>query len=312
MTLINLLCHLPNFAGSLFVVALLASALSWTFSGAIVAVWLVSGALVFHRPTERTLARRQLRLRRPTPRERARLEPVWHLVTARAGVAAYTYELWVEDSDDINAVAAAGHIVGVTRFALNRLPDGELAAVLAHELGHHMGGHTWSSQLGYWYALPGRLAWQGLRGVIGFVFMVSRAFGCLGTGVFVVLIGGVALATLGATFGLPLLFLVMPYTLAAVGRQAELRADRHAALLGFAPTLATVVAKSAVAQEPGEDEKRPNSDVKKKNPGMLVSLLETHPDGSERIERLRHYLPSTTATPTVPVTAKGAVQVRSS
>jgi Zn-dependent protease with chaperone function len=27
------------------------------------------------------------------------------------------------------------HIVGVTRFAVNELPNGELAAVLAHELG---------------------------------------------------------------------------------------------------------------------------------------------------------------------------------
>lgn len=103
-------------------------------------VWLASGALLFHRPTEDLLARHLLRLHRPMPDEYARLAPVWREVTARAGVDGRTYELWVEDSDHLNAYAAAYHIVGVTRFALDHLPSSQLAAVLAHELGHHTGG----------------------------------------------------------------------------------------------------------------------------------------------------------------------------
>lgn len=102
------------------------------------ALWLASGALAFHRPTEDLLARYLLGLRRPMPPEAARLEPVWREVTAVAGVDGAVYQLWVEESDDLNAYAAAGHIVGVTRFALEQLPSGQLAAVLAHELGHHM------------------------------------------------------------------------------------------------------------------------------------------------------------------------------
>ena len=108
----------------------------------VIIAWILSGALVFHRPTESALARPLLHLRYPTPQERAKLEPVWREVTARAGVEGRNYELWVEDSDGLNAVAAAGHIVGVTRFAMNELPNGELAAVMAHELGHHVGGHA--------------------------------------------------------------------------------------------------------------------------------------------------------------------------
>ncbi|WP_235967803.1 M48 family metalloprotease [Streptomyces mesophilus] len=52
--------------------------------------------------------------------------------------------MWTEESQDLNAYAAAGHTVGVSRFALENLPSAQLAAVLAHELGHHTGGHAWS------------------------------------------------------------------------------------------------------------------------------------------------------------------------
>ena len=88
-------------------------------------LWLVSGALVFHRPTEDFLARHLLRLHRPVPAEYARLAPVWSEVTARAGIDSRTYDLWIEDSEDLNAYAAAGNIVGVTRFALDHLPTSQ-------------------------------------------------------------------------------------------------------------------------------------------------------------------------------------------
>ncbi|WP_406104658.1 M48 family metalloprotease [Streptomyces sp. NBC_01003] len=131
-----------------------------------------------------------------TAQERQRLEPVWREVTARAGVDARTYELWVEDSDGLNAVAAAGHIVGVTRFAMSELPNGESAAVTAHELGHHVGGHTWSSLLGYWCALPGRIAWRVFRGIGRALFKVSKSFSCFGVGYFLLVFGSVALTTI--------------------------------------------------------------------------------------------------------------------
>ncbi|GAA2947165.1 M48 family metalloprotease [Streptomyces erythrogriseus] len=251
--------------------------------------WLASGALVFHRPTESALARHLLRLRYPTPQERATLEPVWREVTARAGVEGRAYELWVEDSDSLNAVAAAGHIVGVTSFALNRLPNGELAAVMAHELGHHVGGHAWSGLLGHWYALPGRIAWRLLRAVTGFLFHVSRAFSCIGVAFFGLCVGGIAFATISTLYGLPLLLLGMPYALAAVGRRSELRADRHAAALGFAPMLAAVLEKlhqqeqqrlAAAGQGGGAQPKET----------AASRLLSSHPDYHTRLYHLQEYL----------------------
>lgn len=285
----NLLLHLPNFLCSLFVVGLV-SALFGDFALVVVLLWIASGALVFHRPTESALARHLLRLRYPTPQERAKLEPVWREVTARAGVEGRTYELWVEDSDSLNAVAAAGHIVGVTRFAMNQLPNGELAAVMAHELGHHVGGHAWSGLLGYWYALPGRIAWHVLKAVSAVAFHVSKAFGCFGVAFVVLLVGGLAFATISTLYGLPLLILGVPYALAAVGRRSELRADEHAAALGFAPMLAAVLDKLHRQEQYERAEVTARNGGIPVEEGALSRLLSSHPDHHTRLHHLQPYL----------------------
>ncbi|MFI1356890.1 M48 family metalloprotease [Streptomyces sp. NPDC020898] len=285
----NLLLYLPNFLCSLLVVSMF-SLFFGDLAFLVIIAWVLSGALVFHRPTESALARRLLHLRYPTPQERAKLEPVWREVTARAGVEGRTYELWVEDSDGLNAVAAAGHIVGVTRFAMNELPNGELAAVMAHELGHHVGGHAWSGLLGYWYAQPGRIAWRVLRAVSVVVFKVSRAFSCFGIGFVVLILGSIAMATISTLYGLPLLILGVPYALAAVGRRAELRADEHAAALGFAPMLAAVLGKLH------QEEQRQTAALAALSGGVppeespLSKLLSSHPDYYTRLHHLQPYL----------------------
>ncbi|WP_240982858.1 M48 family metalloprotease, partial [Streptomyces sp. S3(2020)] len=285
----SLLLHLPNFLCSLFVVGLV-SAFFGDFALVVILLWIASGALVFHRPTESALARHLLRLRYPTPQERAKLEPVWREVTARAGVEGRTYELWVEDSDSLNAVAAAGHIVGVTRFAMNQLPNGELAAVLAHELGHHVGGHAWSGLLGYWYALPGRIAWRVLKAVSTVAFHVSKAFGCFGVAFVVMLVGGLAFATVSTLYGLPLLILGVPYALAAVGRRSELRADEHAAALGFAPMLAAVLDKLHRQEQYTQAEVTARNGGVPVEEGALSRLLSSHPDHHTRLHHLQPYL----------------------
>lgn len=287
----SLLLYAPNFLCSLLVMALL-SLFIGGIGPVLLIAWLLSGLLVFHRPTESTIARRMLGLRHPTADEQAKLEPVWREVSRRAGVTAGTYELWIEDSDGLNAVAAAGHIVGVTRFALHQLPNGQLAAVLAHELGHHVGGHSWASLLGYWYALPGRLAWKFLRGCARIALRISAAFSCLG---FVVLGATMllfALVTISSLYGLPLLVLAAPYALAAVGRRAELRADQHAAALGFAPMLAAVLNQMHQAEQHAEQQaaqvaRRTGKQVKE---SQLSKLLASHPDYYERLHHLQPWL----------------------
>ncbi|QWB23681.1 MULTISPECIES: M48 family metalloprotease [Streptomyces] len=282
----SLALHLPHVAASLTVVFVVSYALShlihlpwWLLFGS----WVLSGALVFHRPCERLLARWLFGLRYPTPEEDRRLRPVWHEVTARAGVDAKAYQLWMEESDEINALAAAGHIVGVTSHSLRTLTPAQLAGVLAHELGHHTRGHAWASLLSLWYALPARLAWRLLR-------LLCTRLGLLPTGAAAVVIGVagallIALAT--ATYGLVFLPLATPYLVAAVSRRSELRADEHAAGLGFAPQLMAVLHqerdREVTAGVPGPAFSKG---------GMIARLLDSHPDVHTRLHRLQAHLDS--------------------
>lgn len=209
------------------------------------AVWLLSGPLVFHRSAEAAIARYLLRMRRPTPAEAERLGAVWEEVTRRAGVNQCTYELWVQERAELNATAAAGHIVGVTRHALERLPNSQLAAVLAHELGHHVGGHTWAGMLADWYALPARTVWRlittGLLLLLGSRNVAGIACGgCLSvTFVWFVYV----LTFTESMWWLTLPVAAGPLLVAWLHRRAECRADDYAAGLGFGDELMAVLAE---------------------------------------------------------------------
>ncbi|MFE1247723.1 M48 family metalloprotease [Streptomyces sp. NPDC058735] len=286
----SLALHLPHMAASLAVIFVLSYALShlsglpWPL---LFGCWALSGALVFHRPCERLMARWVFGLRHPTPEEARRLRPVWREVTARAGVEASGYQLWIEDSNELNALAAAGHIVGVTSHSLRSLTPAQLGGVLAHELGHHTRGHAWASLLSFWYAWPARLAWRPL-------LRLSTRLGRLPTGAAAMVIGltgAVVISLATATYGLIFLPLATPYLLAAVSRRSELRADEHAALLGFAPQLMSVLLR-----ERGREEARPvaatSLGMASARTGITACLLDSHPDVTTRLHHLQAYLES--------------------
>ncbi|MCX5092187.1 M48 family metalloprotease [Streptomyces sp. NBC_00365] len=286
----QLAVQVPGFLVSLAVVAsfalgILGTAMGWL----VILAWLASGALVFHRPTELAFARHVMKLRVPLAEERARLEPIWREVTARAGIEAHSYELMVENSTDLNAVAAAGHVVGVTTYALNDIPSSNLAAVLAHELGHHTGGHAWTGLLGYWYSLPGRIAWAFMRGIARIAIRVASVFSLAATGMVYLFIGVFVIGGFVAAWYITVPLVIAPYLLAYVGRQGELRADRQAADLGFAPQLAQVLYHFQ-AQEDAVKAQAAAQGRKLKEPGGLARLLTTHPDNYTRLQALEPYL----------------------
>jgi Zn-dependent protease with chaperone function len=74
-----------------------------------------------------------------------------------------------------------------------------------------------------------------------------------------------------------------------VGRQGELRADRQAADLGFAPQLAQVLYHFQ-AQEDAVKAQAAAQGRKLKEPGGLARLLTTHPDNYTRLQALEPYL----------------------
>src|SRR6266581_1997292 len=115
--------------------------------------WTLSAALMLVRPVEDRVGHLLFRIRRPTRAERARIDPIWAGICARAGADPARYLLRVESSELVNAFALGGHFVAVTRVALD-LPDDMLEAVMAHELGHHRDLHPLATGLAWWYLLP--------------------------------------------------------------------------------------------------------------------------------------------------------------
>ncbi|WP_369248564.1 M48 family metalloprotease [Streptomyces sp. R41] len=286
----QLATQVPSFLVSLAVVAAVAVAMFGTAVGwLVVLAWLASGALVFHRPTELLFARRAFKLRAPLATERARLEPIWREVTARAGIEADTYELMVENSDDLNASAVAGHVVGVTTYSLNKIPSSNLAAVLAHELGHHVGGHAWAGLLGYWYSLPGRIAWALTRGLARIAIAVASVFSAAATGFLILFMGAFLVMGFLVAWYITIPLVIAPYLLAYAGRLGELRADQQAAALGFATEMVQVL-HHFQAEENAAKAYAAAQGKKLKEPGGLAKLLTTHPDNITRIRALEPYL----------------------
>ncbi|MFC9699094.1 M48 family metalloprotease [Streptomyces sp. NPDC056943] len=263
----HLLVTLPIGLISLGVVAFLSAMVNSVLAVIVPVLWLFSGPLVFQRKVEAAIARRLFGMRRPTPEEARRLDAVWEQVTRRAGVDRETYELWIQERTELNATAAAGHIVAVTRHAMERLPNSRLAAVLAHELGHHVGGHTWAAMLADWYALPARAAG---RAVLALLFLLFRTKHWAGIACGSCLSLMIVQALVMFTFVEGMWWFVLPVAagpllIAWLHRRAEFRADAYAVGLGFGEALETVlVAEAQAAAVPGAPQQGPAQSA----PGM--------------------------------------------
>ncbi|MEU2507548.1 M48 family metalloprotease [Streptomyces sp. NPDC007863] len=236
-----------------------ASAIVHIALGVVVPIaWLLSGPLVFNRRVETAIAQRMFGMRRPSPEEARRLDAVWEQVTRRAGVDRENYELWVQERAELNATAAAGHIVAVTRHALDRLSNTRLAAVLAHELGHHVGGHTWAAMLADWYAMPARVAGRLILALIVFLFGVRNKAGFACGGCLTLMIGWFLfnLTVVQGMWWLVVPVTVAPLLIAWLHRHAEFKADAYAVGLGFGEALEDVLLREgrgegAAAWPPG-------------------------------------------------------------
>lgn len=249
----HLLVTLPIGVISLGVVVFLSALVNPVLAVVVPVVWLLSGPLVFHRKVESAIARRLFGMRRPTPEEEQRLDLVWEQVTRRAGVDRETYELWIQERTELNATAAAGHIVAVTRHAMDRLPNSRLGAVLAHELGHHVGGHTWAAMLADWYALPARAAGRAIVVLLFVLFRTKHWAGIACGGCLTLMIVQFLFVF---TFVQGYWWFVLPVAagpllVAWLHRRAEFKADAYAVGLGFGQALETVLVEEAQAAVQG-------------------------------------------------------------
>lgn len=291
-TAVRLLAGLPWFLCSLFILGMVALvAVAGAGAGdsvqgivvlGVAVLFLVSGVAVFLPRTEALFAIVVFRYRRPTDDEARYLQPIWDEVTQTAGVDGSRYSLWVKDADEVNAFAAAGHVVAVTRWALRSLPPQHLAAVLAHELGHHIGGHSWAGLLTYWYSLPTRL----VRRVFYLIaYVVGSAMSVFRGGLVLqapaqflplVVIGYAAYKVHPALLAI----IVVPFLLAWFTRLGERYADRFAAKIGYGPLLIEVF----------DGWLRSGMDAARRRRGIRANVMATHPTCAARIRALQKYL----------------------
>ncbi|GAB2660968.1 M48 family metalloprotease [Kribbella swartbergensis] len=244
-TAATLLTAIPWFFWSFVTVSWIAGIVGFGYGWIIVALWILSGAIVFIQSVEELIARYLFRLRKPTLVEDQRIASVWPQLSSGAGVDASKYSVWVQESEDANATPTPGHTVAVTTWSLYNLPAAHLEAVLAHELSHHLGGRTWLSLLSFWYSIPARCALIAVR-ALGRLMKAVPAVGCLVIGFVTVGYLGILLAvlTFDDSLTLPLLFLtpfVAPPILAWLGRREVMQADRRAASMGYGPTIVQVL-----------------------------------------------------------------------
>jgi Zn-dependent protease with chaperone function len=112
------------------------------------------GVVLFSRPVQRLVFARMLGARTPTSREILALQPAWEIVSQANHFSPDRFVLAIVNSDETNAFACGGHLLVVSSYAINNLSQDQLTGVLAHELSHHMGGHTVALTISQWMSLP--------------------------------------------------------------------------------------------------------------------------------------------------------------
>ncbi len=210
--------------------------------------------------------------RAPTAEEWDRLSPAWETVRAQVDKGAKRrWRLRVIEIDNVNAAAAGGSLVMVTDYALRALPDDELQAILAHELGHHAGLHPITLLAQSWLMRP--ILWADwaavkLHNALGVITNFSR----MNMFVLVVLLG-VQLVIRVLVLVLRLIVQIAFGTLMFFQRKAEHKADDTAVTLGFGAGLLNAMHRFERYEAENDS-------------AQLSWWSNTHPTPSSRIMRI--------------------------
>jgi Zn-dependent protease with chaperone function len=121
-------------------------------------IWLGSGLFVLLPVVSPELVAWLVGARSPSASELERFAPAFDRVCRRAAVDPSRFNLRVIDPPPwykgvwLNGAAGGLWLLALSRDALRLLDDGELEALLAHELGHLLGSDALSRSLVVWYA----------------------------------------------------------------------------------------------------------------------------------------------------------------
>lgn len=274
----------PEMVGSLLLLLVLFGWLG-AWEGLVLLVWLTAGGLALTRRGERCAVRASCGFRRPTDRQTALLTTAWAIALASYQLSPADVDLYVQRSSQPNACAAGGRSIAVTTGVLDevvarRIGTGELAAVLAHELGHHAAGGTRLGLAALWLAAPWRTAAHLARAlarplarrqprtplvliaVVGITVAVGQLI-TAGLWTPALVLSGTATAAV-----------LSPLAEALISRRSEHAADQCAAAAGHGPALAAALNTL--------DNTRPPT----RRISVPGRLLARHPATATRIEQL--------------------------
>lgn len=239
----------------------------WSYLIVAAVMVLVGAVLMTLRPVELFAARALFGMRDPTAAEAAQIEPLLGRACTAAGIERDRLLLRIEDSSAVNAYATAGHLVCVTTGALH-LPEPQLEAVLAHELGHHSELHPWISALTWWLQLPAVPLKALLRGMRRAIASVAARLGGLARPVGVVLLFLMWIVT----FQILWLVWIADALSTTIARRTEFAADARAVDFGYGEPLLQAYETLGPGQTPKS---------------RLARLADFHPPMAERMERIR-------------------------
>jgi Zn-dependent protease with chaperone function len=271
----------PAAIGALAIVAPIAYGLHvvWPVWGALApfAVW-VLGAVAATWPRE-AIQRAWYGYRDPTAEEHRRLTEPSRRALWRLGVTAGRYRLMIAESDAPSAPAVTGRTIVMTSYAVNGLPPDRMEAVLAHEIGHHLGLHAVPVFCHTLLTLPIRVLWwllariwQPVRRMWAIAKRWHTPFGFLVSFVFTV-----AVALLVVVSAVPAGIALVGATLARLSTdRTEFLADAAVVDIGLGPQLLAALEDAIEAGHTGTD--------------RLTRLLSVQPLVVRRAQRLRRTL----------------------
>ena len=235
------------------------------------------GVVLFSRPVQRLVFVRMLGARTPSSQELNVLEPAWRIVAQANHLSPSRFVLAVVDSFETNAFACGGHLLVVSSDAISNFDQPELTGVLAHELSHHMGGHTVALTITQWMSVPIiALAHAGLwLRDIGKRATTSSA---APSGAVRILVGALTGILTALSFALISGLNSACALSSRIGRASEYRADARALQMGFGHELLSALKQVAAKQKPSTKTVRP-----------LVTI-SSHPPATTRVAKLEAML----------------------
>ena len=211
-----------------------------------------------------------LNCQRPAGAAGEQLKQSMSIVCRKAGLDIDDYNLYICNSDSLNAFAVGSNNIAVTLPLLSNMPTNEIAGILAHEMGHIQNRDTNTALLTSTMSSFGNLVVR----IYGYITLVLQVIS------FIPIIGWFA-GILSWIFVIQIwlfqFLMQLPLHLITMfsSRQDEYEADEYACKIGLGAELYN----GLVCITQGEAQM-----------GFAARILSSHPATKQRLERIRKYV----------------------